>query len=94
MTGYTPTPDFYNEYICHSNLSDDELIHYGVKGMKWRRRKTRTNKKKGYAKATATIRKTRLKEHTNARPSISGVTRISPLTMYGYERKLQKKEKK
>ena len=26
MIGYTPTPDYYNDYICH----------YGVKGMKWR----------------------------------------------------------
>lgn len=25
MIEYTPTPDFYNDYICH----------YGVKGMKW-----------------------------------------------------------
>ena len=25
MQEYTPTPDFYNDYICH----------YGVKGMKW-----------------------------------------------------------
>jgi len=25
MNDYTPTPDFYNDYICH----------YGVKGMKW-----------------------------------------------------------
>jgi len=31
MIGYTPTPDYYNDYICH----------YGVKGMKWRHRKSR-----------------------------------------------------
>ena len=85
---YQPT------YIGEIELNEEALAHFGVKGMKWRRRKTRTNKKKGYTKATATIRKTSLKEHTNSRPSISGVTRISPLTMYGYERKLQKKEKK
>ena len=28
MIGYTPTPDYYNDYLCH----------YGVKGMKWHKR--------------------------------------------------------
>lgn len=40
MIDYTPTPDYYNDYIAH----------YGVKGMKWGRRKSRissiTNKLK------------------------------------------------
>ena len=31
MIEYTPTPDFYNDYICHS----------GVKGMKWGKRKSK-----------------------------------------------------
>ena len=26
MDSYTPTPNYYDDYICH----------YGVKGMKWR----------------------------------------------------------
>lgn len=32
MIGYTSTPDYYNSYIAH----------YGVKGMKWGRRKKKT----------------------------------------------------
>ena len=31
MTGYTPTPDYYNDYIAH----------FGIKGMKWGKRKAK-----------------------------------------------------
>lgn len=43
MLDYTPTPDFYNDYIAH----------YGVKGMKWRKRKASGSidaKNRGYKK--------------------------------------------
>lgn len=32
-------------YIGELELSEDTLAHYGVKGMKWRRRKAKTKKK-------------------------------------------------
>ena len=38
--GYTPTPDYYRDYIQHGmmQMSEDEYLeHYGVKGMKWRK---------------------------------------------------------
>ena len=43
-TGYTPTPDYYRDYIQHgmTQMPEDEYLeHYGVKGMKWRNRKAR-----------------------------------------------------
>lgn len=39
MIGYTPTPDYYNDYIAH----------HGVKGMKWGKRKTRAQIQKSKA---------------------------------------------
>lgn len=41
---YTPTPDYYRDYIQHGmqHAEEDTLAHYGVKGMKWRRRKGST----------------------------------------------------
>ena len=36
MIGYTPTPDYYNDYIAH----------YGVKGMKWGKRKKKPDHSK------------------------------------------------
>ncbi len=40
MQEYTPTPDFYDDYIAH----------YGVKGMKWGRRKKRNKNGKALAR--------------------------------------------
>ena len=36
---YTPTPDYYRDYIQHGMQygEEDTLAHYGVKGMKWRK---------------------------------------------------------
>ena len=48
MTGYTPTPDYYNDYIQH----------YGIKGMKWKNRKKSKLKSKWETKelhSTATL---------------------------------------
>lgn len=36
MTGYTPTPDYYNDYIAH----------FGILGMKWGRRKKKKKSSK------------------------------------------------
>lgn len=43
---YTPTPDYYRDYIQHGMQysEEDTLTHYGVKGMKWRKRKKMRNK--------------------------------------------------
>ena len=52
---YTPTPDYYNDILKHGmqERSEDTLVHYGVKGMKWRKHikgkaqllKTKVNRK-------------------------------------------------
>lgn len=40
---YTPTPDYYRDYIQHGmqHSEDDAIAHFGIKGMKWRKRKNK-----------------------------------------------------
>lgn len=40
---YTPTPDYYRDYIQHGIQygEDDAIAHFGIKGMKWRKRKNK-----------------------------------------------------
>lgn len=49
MANYQPT------YLGEIELSEDSLAHYGVKGMKWRKRKAKSNK---LSKARRTYGKT------------------------------------
>ncbi len=43
---YTPTPDYYRDYIQHGMQygEEDTIAHFGIKGMKWRKRKAKNLK--------------------------------------------------
>ena len=56
MIGYTPTPDYYNDYICH----------YGTKGMKWGKRKAKTQSNKAHKAKIKTYGNTTLKDKYKA----------------------------
>lgn len=64
---------YYNDNILHTGMMDeDEILHYGVKGMKWRKRlAARLNTSAGYNEYRASKYKREADYHLNSAATIA-----------------------